>query len=120
MGIAGIKTHLPSQCSGGEQQRCATARAVINSPKLLFADKPTGALNKRNTTEVLDLLTSLNREGQSILMVTNDARAAVRASRIIYIEDGKVIGDLELPQYEPENEKSRETQVNEWLTSMKW
>ena len=120
MGISEIKTHLPSQCSGGEQQRCAIARAVINSPRLLFADEPTGALNKRNTTEVLDLLTQLGREGQSILMVTHDARAAVRASRIIYIEDGKVIGELEMPQYAPEDEKSREIRVSEWLTSMKW
>lgn len=120
MGISGIKTHMPSQCSGGEQQRCAIARALINEPKLLFADEPTGALNKRNTTEVLDLLTGVNRKGQSILMVTHDARAACRASRIIYIEDGKVIGELELPQYEAGDEKSRETQVNSWLASMEW
>ncbi len=74
MGISHIKTHLPSQCSGGEQQRCAIARAVVNSPKLLFADEPTGALNRKNTTEVLDLLSELNAGGQSILMVTHDAR----------------------------------------------
>ena len=73
MGIAQIKTQLPSQCSGGEQQRCAIARAVINEPKLLFADEPTGALNRKNTTEVLNLLTALNNSGQSILMVTTTA-----------------------------------------------
>lgn len=120
MGISHIKTHLPSQCSGGEQQRCAIARAVINEPELLFADEPTGALNKKNTTEVLDMLTELNSRGQSILMVTHDARAACRATRIIYIEDGKVIGDLELPPYEQKEEKSRETQVGAWLASMEW
>lgn len=120
MGIAKIKTHLPAQCSGGEQQRCAIARAVINSPKLLFADEPTGALNKKNTTEVLNLLTDLNRNGQSILMVTHDARAACRASRLIYIVDGKVIGELELPPYTEQEEKSRETQINAWLASMEW
>ena len=120
MGIAHIKKHLPSQCSGGEQQRCAIARAVINEPKILFADEPTGALNKKNTTEVLDLMTELNRSGQSILMVTHDARAACRASRIIYIEDGKVIGELELAPYDKKDEKSRETQVNAWLTSLEW
>lgn len=59
MGIADIKNHLPSQCSGGEQQRCAIARAVINNPELLFADEPTGALNRKNTTEVLNLLNDL-------------------------------------------------------------
>ena len=120
MNISHIKTHLPSQVSGGEQQRCAIARAVINSPRLLFADEPTGALNRRNTTEVLDLLTSLNREGQSILMVTHDVRAALRANRILYIEDGGIIGELTLPEYDPAEEKSRDTQVNAWLSSMHW
>ena len=120
MNISDVKTHLPSQVSGGEQQRCAIARAVINSPKLLFADEPTGALNRRNTTEVLDLMTGLNREGQSILMVTHDLRAALRANRILYLEDGRLIGELTLPPYDPAEEKSRETQVNAWLSSMHW
>ncbi len=120
MGIASIKTQLPSQCSGGEQQRCAIARAVINNPKLLFADEPTGALNRKNTTEVLNLLTDLNQNGQSILMVTHDSRAALRANRIIYIADGAVMGNLDLPPYTPENEKSREAQVTAWLSSMEW
>lgn len=120
MGLSHIKTHLPSQVSGGEQQRCAIARAVINSPKLLFADEPTGALNRKNTTDVLDLMTELNRSGQSILMVTHDMRAALRATRILYIEDGKIIGELPLPPYAPDYEKSREAQVNAWLTSMEW
>lgn len=120
MGITHISSHLPSQCSGGEQQRCAIARAVINEPKLLFADEPTGALNKRSTTEVLNLLTELNQSGQSILMVTHDSRAALRASRIIYIEDGKAIGELTLPPFSAEDEKSRSVQVNAWLSSMGW
>ncbi len=120
MGISHIKTHLPSQVSGGEQQRCAIARAIISNPKLLFADEPTGALNRKNTTEVLNLLTGLNRSGQSILMVTHDVRAALRATRILYIADGKIIGEMPLPPYNPDEEKSRETQVNAWLTSMEW
>lgn len=120
MGISHIKAHLPSQVSGGEQQRCAIARAVINEPKLLFADEPTGALNRKNTTEVLNLLTELNRSGQSILMVTHDMRAALRASRILYIADGKIIGDMTLPPYSADEEKSRETQVSAWLNSMEW
>ncbi len=120
MNISHIKTHLPSQVSGGEQQRCAVARAVINSPKLLFADEPTGALNRKNTNEVLNLLTELNREGQSVLMVTHDIRAALRATRILYLEDGKITGELELAPYVKEEEKSRETQVNAWLSSLEW
>lgn len=120
MSISHIKTHLPSQVSGGEQQRCAIARAVINSPRLLFADEPTGALNRKNTIEVLNLLTELNRSGQSILMVTHDIKAALRATRLLYIDDGKIIGELSLPTYDPNEEKSRETQVNAWLTSLEW
>ena len=120
MGISKVETHLPSQVSGGEQQRCAIARAVINTPALLFADEPTGALNRKNTMEVLNLLTELNRSGQSILMVTHDMRAALRATRLLYLVDGKIMGELELAPYLPEEEKSRETQVNAWLSSMEW
>ena len=120
MSVSHIKTHLPSQVSGGEQQRCAVARAVVNSPKLLFADEPTGALNRKNTIDVLNLITELNQDGQSVLMVTHDIRATLRANRILYIEDGKIIGELTLPPYQPEEEKSRETQVNAWLTSLEW
>ena len=120
MSVAHIKNHLPTQVSGGEQQRCAVARAVINSPKVLFADEPTGALNRKNTSEVLNLLTELNSEGQSVLMVTHDMRAALRANRILYIGDGKIIGELTLPPYASQDEKSRETQVNAWLTSLEW
>ncbi len=120
MSVSHIKDHLPTQVSGGEQQRCAVARAVINSPKILFADEPTGALNRKNTTEVLNLLNELNREGQSILMVTHDIRAAIRADRLLYLSDGKFVGELSLPPYDKKDEKSRETQVNAWLTSLEW
>lgn len=120
MSVSHIKDHLPTQVSGGEQQRCAVARAVINSPRVIFADEPTGALNRKNTTDVLNLLTQLNREGQSVLMVTHDMRAALRANRILYIEDGKIIGELTLPAYDIKDEKARQTQVNVWLTSLEW
>lgn len=120
MDISDIQTHLPSQVSGGEQQRCAIARAIINRPRLLFADEPTGALNRKNTTEVLNLLTGLNKDGQSICMVTHDMRAALRATRLLYIEDGKMIGELTLPPYDSCEEKRRESQVNAWLNSLEW
>ncbi|MBR5371810.1 MAG: ABC transporter ATP-binding protein [Oscillospiraceae bacterium] len=120
MGLSHIASHLPSQCSGGEQQRCAVARAVIHEPALLFADEPTGALNKKNTVEVLDLLTALNRGGQSILMVTHDPRAARRANRVVYLSDGRIISELLLPPYDAAQEKQREEQVGAWLTSLEW
>ncbi len=120
MNLSEVKTHLPSQVSGGEQQRCAIARAVINDPALLFADEPTGALNKTNTIEVLNLLTYLNSRGQSILMVTHDLRAALRASRLLYLEDGNIIGELLLSPFNPQEAQRREIQINAWLSSLKW
>lgn len=120
MNLNKIKKRLPSQVSGGEAQRAAIARAIINKPKLLFADEPTGALNRNNTKSVLDLLTSLNEDGQNILMVTHDVKAALRASRILYIEDGKVSGELIMAPYKQEDEKAREEQVNSWLVSLSW
>lgn len=119
-GIDGIANHLPSQTSGGEQQRCAIARAMISHPKLLFADEPTGALNKKSGLDVLDLLTQVNEEGQSILMVTHDIKAAIRGNRLIYLEDGQIAGELELNRYAKEDTKAREQSVNAWLSSLEW
>ena len=120
MNVENAMHRLPSQVSGGEAQRAAIARAMINEPGLLFADEPTGALNKRNTQEVLNLLTELNAEGQNILMVTHDIKAAVRATRLLYLEDGKVIGEMSMQPYCKEDAKSREKQVDAWLASMEW
>lgn len=120
MDVLDAKDRYPSQVSGGEAQRAAIARAMINEPGIIFADEPTGALNKRNTTQILDILTELNQNGQSIVMVTHDSRAAIRATRLLYIEDGKVIGEMEMPPYDETQMKNRETQVNAWLSSMRW
>ena len=120
MNIDNVKTHLPSQVSGGEQQRAAIARAVINKPKIVFADEPTGALNKKNSTEVLDLLTDLNNDGQSIIMVTHDIKGALRADRLLYLSDGNIVGEFKMPKYSKETEKSREQQVASWLNSLEW
>ncbi len=120
MNVDGVKDRLPFQVSGGEAQRAAIARALINEPGIIFADEPTGALNKRNTIEVLDLLTEVNRQGQNIVMVTHDLWAAVRATRLIYLEDGRVIDEMRLPDFDVKQSKERETQINAWLTSLKW
>lgn len=120
MHVDGAKNRLPHQVSGGEAQRAAIARAVINHPGLIFADEPTGALNKANSTEVLDLMTELNRNGQSILMVTHDIRSAVRGNRILYLEDGKILDELELNGYREDDAKVRETAVSDWLSSLRW
>ncbi len=123
MHVDKARDRLPSQASGGEAQRAAIARAVINRPGLLFADEPTGALNRRSTDEALDLLIRLNQEGQSILMVTHDLRCAARGNRILYLEDGKLLDELSLSNYdskEQEDNKVRETQLNVWLSALGW
>ena len=94
MGISHVKTHLPSQVSGGEQQRCAIARAVIHEPKVLFADEPTGNLDSRTSQDVLGLLKVTSEQfKQTIVMITHDEEIAQMADRIIRIEDGKIVGD---------------------------
>ena len=120
MHVEKAKDRLPSQASGGEAQRAAIARAMINRPGLLFADEPTGALNRKNSEEVMDLLTALNQEGQSILMVTHDVRAAIRGNRILYLEDGKILDEMSLPPFEMKTAKEREEKLNAWLTALAW
>ena len=119
MKLDDAKDRLPSQVSGGEAQRAAVARAVINKPTILFADEPTGALNKANSAEVLNLLSSLHAEGQSVLLVTHDKEAALRGNRILYLEDGAIIGELELPTYAGKD-RSREEKLSAWLEGLGW
>lgn len=120
MNVEDAKDRLPSQVSGGEAQRAAIARAMINSPRLIFADEPTGALNKSNSAEVMRLLSELNKSGQSILMVTHDVRAAIHGNRILYMEDGNILDELALPLYSENEEKTREQKINEWLSALRW
>jgi len=91
LGIAARKDAYPAQLSGGERQRVGVARALMNRPALLLADEPTGALDSRSGEQVMDLLLDLNQIGQTLLIVTHDARLAERcASRVIHFEDGRV------------------------------
>ena len=90
---------FPTQLSGGQQQRIAVVRGVINSPEVLFADEPTGALNSQNTENVLNIMSDLNNEGQSIVMVTHTIKAAERGNRIIYLADGVISDEIDLGAY---------------------
>ncbi|WP_433747492.1 ABC transporter ATP-binding protein [Paenibacillus amylolyticus] len=108
MDIDGQRDRLPSQTSGGQQQRAAIARALINSPDIIFADEPTGSLNMEHGTAVLDILTDIHRKGQSVVMVTHDIKAACRADRLIYILDGKIGGILEFDTYDKHQIQDRE------------
>ena len=119
MNLENAKDRLPSQVSGGEAQRAAVARAVITRPAILFADEPTGALNKANSVEVLDLFSALHKDGQTVLLVTHDKEAALRGNRVLYLEDGKIIGELDLPNYTGKD-RSREEKLTEWLEGLGW
>ena len=95
MNISHRAKHFPQQLSGGQQQRVAIARAVVMNPKLILADEPTGNLDSKNGREVMDLLTDLNREGSTIVMVTHSQKDAARAQRIINLFDGKIVSDVQ-------------------------
>lgn len=110
---------FPQQLSGGEQQRVALIRGIINEPSILFADEPTGALNSQNSDNVLDILTELNKDGQSIVMVTHDIKAALRGNRILYLNDGVIESELNLGQYNGYEEKRHE-RLRKFLEEMGW
>ena len=110
---------FPTQLSGGETQRVGIARALINNPKLVFADEPTGALNSKTGQDVLDTLTEFNNSGQSIVMVTHDIKSARRGNRIIYLKDGEVAGVCNLGKYIP-NDKERHQKISDFLVKMGW
>jgi putative ABC transport system ATP-binding protein len=88
-----------AQLSGGEAQRGAIVRALINTPAVLFADEPTGSLNSASGDAVLDLLTQTNQDGQSVIMVTHDIKSALRGNRVLYLKDGVICGECELGAY---------------------
>ena len=108
-----------NKVSGGEAQRAGIVRAAINSPICLFADEPTGALNSETGNAVLDVFTTLNNDGQSIIMVTHDKKSALRGNRIIYLKDGKIFGELKLDKYNGDS-KERNDKLNMFLEDMGW
>ncbi|MGG3889389.1 ABC transporter ATP-binding protein [Metabacillus fastidiosus] len=116
MDIEEQSSRLPSQTSGGQQQRAAIARALINSPAVIFADEPTGSLNYDQGVAVLDTLTEMNRKGQSVVMVTHDIKAACRADRLILIKDGKIAGVLEFEKYKGDNTQDRENVIFSYVS----
>ena len=110
---------FPTQISGGEAQRVGIARSLINDPKLVFADEPTGALNSQTGKAVLDTLTSFNEKGQSIVMVTHDISSARRGNRILYVKDGEIAGECNLGKYVT-GDKERHQKLNDFLATMGW
>lgn len=90
VGLKGREKHLPTQLSGGQQQRVAIARALAGKPEIILADEPTGALDSKTSNELMEILQKLNKEGQTIILITHDINVAKKAHRIVRIADGKL------------------------------
>ena len=93
VGLTEWADHLPNQLSGGQKQRVAIARALVTSPRLVLADEPTGALDSTTSEEIVDLLTAVNDEGMTVVVVTHEQEVAERTKRIVHLRDGRIEGD---------------------------
>ncbi|MDD6488978.1 MAG: ABC transporter ATP-binding protein [Clostridia bacterium] len=118
MGIISVADHDIRKVSGGQLQRAAICRAMINDPDILFGDEPTGALNSSSTKEVMDILHQINSDGTTIMIVTHDAKVASRADRVIYLEDGKIKDTFSQDKSSENNLTMREKNLKEWLAKM--
>lgn len=121
LGIIEIADNDINEVSGGQLQRACICRSMINNPKIIFADEPTGALNRTSAEEVMNELTKLNNEGTTIMMVTHDAKVAARCSRVLYIVDGNIQGEYKVPDKRSEMDDMQiERDLNNWLMSHGW
>ena len=118
LGIADIADNDINEVSGGQLQRACIARSMINSPKILFADEPTGALNRTSSEEVTEELAKLNRAGTTVMLVTHDSRVAAKCDRVLFIVDGNIKGEYNLKK--EDTLRDRERGLNNWLMEMGW
>ena len=119
-GIIDIADNDINEVSGGQLQRACICRSMINTPKVLFADEPTGALNRMASNEVMEELVKLNEEGTTIMMVTHDSKVAAKCSKVLYIVDGNIKGEYISPKDAQLQEKDRERMLNNWLLELGW
>ena len=109
------------EVSGGQLQRACLCRALMNNPKVIFADEPTGALNRAASDEVMDMLGAVNRDGTTVMLVTHDVKVAARCTRVMYIVDGNIKGEYNLDVYDGVSSlRERERAINNWLIEMGW
>ena len=123
LGIHEIADNDINEVSGGQLQRACICRSLINQPKIIFADEPTGALNQQTSREVMKELNRINAEGTTIMLVTHDMKVAAKSDRVLYIEDGNIKGEYTFGKYtvqEKEKEKERERKLSHWLLEMGW
>ena len=121
LGIIEIADNDIHEVSGGQLQRACICRSLINHPKVIFADEPTGALNRSSSEEVLDELLKINNEGTTIMMVTHDSKVAAKCQKVLYIVDGNIKGEFELGKMtSPDQIRDRERAVNNWLLELGW
>lgn len=119
LGISEIAEHDMNEVSGGQLQRACICRSLINNPKMIFADEPTGALNQQNSREVMKELNRINREGTTVMLVTHDMKVAAKSDRVLYIEDGTIKGEYVLGKYTGGDAmREREKKISNWLMEM--
>ncbi|MEZ4659192.1 MAG: ABC transporter ATP-binding protein [Caldilineaceae bacterium] len=119
-GIAALADHSINQISGGQLQRVGICRALINEPAMIFGDEPTGALNSKSAGEIMQLLGEINRAGTTILLVTHDVKVAAKTERVLFMLDGKLVGEYRQEKYDAAGDdgKAREETLNAWLVEM--
>lgn len=121
LGISTIAENDITEVSGGQLQRACICRSMINNPEIIFADEPTGALNKQNSIEVMEELNRINAEGTSILLVTHDMKVASKCERVLYIEDGDIREEITLGKWKATGDiRARERMLNDWLIKLGW
>lgn len=110
-----------NEVSGGQLQRACICRSLINRPKIIFADEPTGALNQQASREVMKIFNQINEDGTSIMLVTHDKKVGSKCERILYIEDGNIKDEIYLGKYQDtENNRERENKLSNWLLDLGW
>ncbi|MEB2271100.1 ABC transporter ATP-binding protein [Bacillus safensis] len=107
-----------TEVSGGQLQRAAICRALMNEPDILFADEPTGALNSSTTKEVMNIFSRVHAEGATLLLVTHDPKVALRSERIMFMNDGDIAASLQLGRYDRSTAENRELRLNQWLQDL--
>ena len=120
LGIIEIAENDINEVSGGQLQRACICRSMINKPQMIFADEPTGALNRTSSEEVMEELAKINGEGTTVMLVTHDVKVAAKCTRVLYIVDGNIRGEYNLDRYTPSRLRERERELNNWLMEMGW